>query len=154
MIEPPATGLEPVFRTDATVGGVEDYGVTAAGHRRVVPILGGAISGGIEAELLPGGSDWQIVRDDGTVEIDTRYSARTPDDELVHIRTRGLRTGPPDVLRAVLAGAEIPPTAYYFRVVVTIESSAPRFDWLQRSIIVAAAARSHDRVVYDAYRVT
>ncbi len=153
MIEPPPTGLTRLFRVEGIVGSVEDYGITSAGHRRVVSILGGTISQGIDAEILPGGADWQILREDGTVEIDTRYSARTTDGELLHLRTRGVRTGSPEVLQAVLAGDLVDPSEYYFRVVLTLESSAPRFEPLQRSILVAAAARTATTVIYDAYRL-
>ena len=67
--------------------------------------------------------------------------------------SHGIRTGPADVLEAVLRGDAVGADAYYFRVVVTVETSAPRFAHLQDSLLVAAAARGADRVVYDAYRV-
>ena len=151
--EPPPTGLDRVFRAEVVVGEVEDHGVTRAGHRRVIPILGGRLSHGIDAELLPGGADWQVVHDDGVLEIDTRYSARTADGGLLHLRTRGIRSGPPEVLEALLRGAPVAASDYYFRIVVSVETSVPEFRGLQDSLLVAAAARSADRVVYDAYRV-
>jgi hypothetical protein len=154
QVETPQTGLEKVFRADVVVGPVVDYGITSAGRRRVVPILGGELSEGIDAEVLEGGADWQVLRADGVLEIDTRYSARTSEGELLHLRTRGLRTGPPGVLEALLRGDSIPPSDYYFRVVVTLETAAPRFASLQDSNIVAAAARTANLVGYDAYRVT
>ena len=151
--EPPPTGLDRVFRAEVVVGEVEDHGLTRAGHRRVIPILGGRLSDGVEAELLPGGADWQVVHDDGVLEIDTRYSARTADGGLLHLRTRGVRSGPPEVLEALLRGAPVAAPDYYFRILVTVETSIPGLRHLQDSLLVAAAARSADRVVYDAYRV-
>ena len=100
-----------------------------------------------------GGADWQVVHDDGVLEIDTRYSARTADGGLLHLRTRGIRSGPPEVLEALLQGAPVAASDYYFRIVVTVETSVPELRHLQDSLLVAAAARSADRVVYDAYRV-
>jgi Protein of unknown function (DUF3237) len=152
-VETPPTHLEKAFRADVSVGPVEDYGRTRAGRRRVVPILGGTLSEGVDAVVLAGGADWQILHDDGVLEIDTRYSARTPDGELLHLRTHGVRTGSPEVLEAVLRGESIPPTEYYFRIVIRIESAAPRFAALQDSILVGAAARTADIVAYDAYRL-
>lgn len=152
-LDTPATGLEKIFRADVEVGQVDDYGRTRAGHRRVVAILGGRLSDGIDADILPGGADWQLLHDDGVLEIDTRYSARTTDGELLHLRTRGVRTGDPAVLEALLRGDAVPPSSYYFRVGVTIETSAPRLAHLQDSLLVAAAARSAGLVAYDAYRV-
>jgi len=151
--EPPATGLDRRFRAEVIVGEVLDHGTTRAGHRRVIPILGGRLSHGVDAEVLPGGADWQVVHDDGVLEIDTRYSARTPDGGLVHLRTRGIRSGPPEVLEALLRGAPVAASDYYFRLVVTIETAVPALRELQDSLLIAAAARSADRVVYDAYRV-
>ena len=77
----PVPGLEPAFTVDARLGPLADHGVTRAGHRRVVPIAGGRVGGlpdgrtRLDAEILPGGADWQVVRPDGTIEIDTRYVA-------------------------------------------------------------------------------
>ena len=44
-----------------------DFGVTTVGHRRVINIIGGSISGprisgGV---VLGGGADWQAIRPDG-----------------------------------------------------------------------------------------
>ena len=150
----PVPGLEPAFTVDARLGPLEDHGTTRAGHRRVVPIAGGRVVGLLDAEILPGGADWQVVRPDGTVEIDTRYSARTPAGEYVHFRTSGVRSGPPPVLAALLRGEDVDPASYYFRVAVYLETSAPRLDFLERSVFVASAVRGADRVAYTAYRVT
>ena len=153
-------GLEPAFTVDARLGPLEDHGVTRAGHRRVVPIAGGRVGGlpdgqtRLDAEILPGGADWQVVRPDGTIEIDTRYSARTPADEHLHFRTAGVRSGPPDVLAALLRGEDVDPASYYFRVAVYLETSAPRLAFLERSIFIASAVRGADSVSYTAYRVT
>jgi hypothetical protein len=150
----PVPSLEPVFEVDARLGRLEDHGVTRAGHRRVVPIAGGQISGLFDAEILSGGADWQLVRPDGAVEIDTRYSARTPAGEYVHFRTSGVRSGPTHVLEALLRGEPVDPSDYYFRVGVHLETSAPRLAALEQSIFVASAVREADRVYYTAYRVT
>ena len=153
-IPAPVPGLERAFDVDASLGPLEDHGMTRAGHRRVVPIAAGRVTGMFDAEILPGGADWQLVRPDGTVEIDTRYSARTAAGEFVHFRTSGVRSGPPDKLEALLRGEFVDPSEYYFRVTVRLETSAPRLAVLERSIFVASAIREADRVSYTAYRIT
>ncbi|HMD94198.1 MAG TPA: DUF3237 domain-containing protein [Trebonia sp.] len=150
----PVPGLERAFEVTARLGPLEDHGVTRAGHRRVVPIAGGRVSGLFDAEILPGGADWQIVRPDGAIEIDTRYTARTAAGEHVHFRTSGVRSGPPEILEALLRGEPVDPSEYYFRVGVYLETSAPRLAALERSIFVASAVREAGRVYYTAYRVT
>jgi len=150
----PVPGLEPAFTVDARLGPLEDHGVTRAGHRRVIAVAGGRVSGVLDAEILPGGADWQLVRPDGAIEIDTRYSARTAAGEYVHFRTSGVRSGPPEVLAALLRGENVDPASYYFRVAVYLETSAPRLAFLERSLFVASAVRGADSVSYVAYRVT
>ena len=128
--------------------------MTRAGHRRVIPILGGTISGLVEAEILPGGADWQLVRSDGSIEISGLYSARTTDGELLLLRAVGVRSGSPEVLAALLRGEAVPPEEYYFRTALTIEASAPRLAELERSLYIASCLRDADAVRYTAYRVT
>lgn len=151
---PPTPGLEPAFEVEAHLGQLEDHGATRAGHRRVVPITGGHVRGLVDAQILPGGADWQLVRPDGAIEIDTRYTARTPAGEHLYLRTFGVRSGPPEVLQALLRGEPVDPAQYYFRLGVHLETSAPRLAVLQHSLFVASAIRDTDRVRYTAYRVT
>lgn len=146
--------LEAAFDVAVRLGPLNDHGVTRAGHRRVIPIIGGEITGGVEAEILPGGADWQIVRPDGAMEIDGRYTARTANGELLYLLVHGVRTGPADALAALQRGEEVDPDSYYFRTVVTIEASAPALAHLEHSIFVASCVRDPDAVRYTAYRVT
>jgi Protein of unknown function (DUF3237) len=151
---PAVPGLEPAFEVEAQLGALEDHGVTRAGHRRVVPITGGRVTGLFAADILPGGADWQLVRPDGAIEIDTRYSARTADGGHVYIRTFGVRSGRPEVLEALLRGEAVDPSDYYFRLCVRLETSVPELGALEQSVFVASAIREADRVRYAAYRVT
>ncbi|WP_312172167.1 DUF3237 domain-containing protein [Microbacterium sp.] len=143
------------FAFDVTVdlGALEDHGSTSAGHRRVVPILGGRITGGIDAEILPGGADWQVVRPDGTIEIDGRYSARTAEGDLLLLHAKGLRTGTPDVLERLRLGEDVDPGSYYFRTTVQVETAATGLAHLQRTLFLAAAQRQANAVRYRAHRV-
>ncbi|MET0813540.1 MAG: DUF3237 family protein [Microbacterium sp.] len=152
--DPPVPDLRRVFDVEVIVGTPVDHGVTSAGHRRVVPILGGSISGGLAAVIEAGGADWQIIRDDGAIEIDSRYTARTDDGHLVYIKVAGIRSGRPEVLQSLLAGAEVSPHDYYFRTVCSLESSSEELSWLQHSLFVASCVREADRVRYVAYAVT
>ncbi|MBO0853238.1 MAG: DUF3237 domain-containing protein [Nocardia sp.] len=154
MTTAPVPTLVPAFDADVRIGALEDHGHTRAGHRRVVPILGGRFTGLFEAEIVPGGADWQIVRSDGTVEIDTRYSARTAGGSYVHIRTFGVRSAGPEIRDALTRGVTVDPSEYYFRLGVHLETSDPDLAILERSLFVASAQRAADRVRYTAYQVT
>ena len=150
----PIPTLEPAFEVDARLGPLEDHGITRAGHRRVIPITGGTVRGAFDAEILPGGSDWQVLRPDGAVDVGARYSARTDAGAFVLIHSTGVRSGAPAVLEALLRGEAVDPAEYYFRTVLTLEASDPALAELQNTLFLAAAVREADRVAYTAYRVT
>jgi len=151
---PTIPSLEPAFDVVVDLGPLEDYGTTRAGHRRVIPIIGGRITGEVDAVILPGGADWQVLRPDGAIEVDGRYSARTSAGDLLYLQVSGIRSGAPAVLEALLRGEAVDPGEYYFRTVVTIETSAPALAGLQGSLFVASCVREAATVRYTAYRVT
>lgn len=157
----PTPSLEPVMDVEVRLGELVDHGVTRAGHRRIIPILGGRVVGiGPFATLVPtariepGGADWQLVRPDGSIEIDTRYTARTEDGSLIYLRTRGIRTGPADVLEALGNGEAVSPSEYYFRIVVTFETSWASLGELEHGLFIASAARDAAMVRHRVYRVS
>jgi hypothetical protein len=41
--------------------------------------------------VIPGGADWQVVRDDGVGELVARYSIRTGDGTEITVVNRGIR---------------------------------------------------------------
>ncbi|MDN4473999.1 DUF3237 family protein [Demequina zhanjiangensis] len=153
MTDAPVPTLTRSFHVEVELGPLEDHGMTRVGHRRVVPIVGGTVSGELEGVLLPGGADWQIVRPDGAIEVDATYTARTSTGGFVLIHARGLRSGPPEVLEALLRGEQVSSDAYTFRTAVTLESSDPELAWTQQSLFLASAVRGADTVSYTAYRV-
>ena len=149
---PPVPSLVPAFEVVADLGPLEDHGMTRAGHRRIIPVVGGTVTGGFTGTILAGGADWQTVRADGSIEIDGRYSAQADDGSLLYIRARGVRSGDPAVLEALLRGDDVEPDAYYFRAALTLESaSRPEFE---RAVYVASYIREASRVRYVAYRLT
>lgn len=150
----PVPTLESAFDVVVELGPLEDHLRTSVGHRRVVPILGGRVSGAVEAEIVPGGADWQIVRADGTIEIDSRYTARTADGAFLLLHAQGLRTGSAEVLARLGRGEDVDPGEYCFRTIVSIETAAPELAHLQRSMFLASAQRQADAVRYRAYRVS
>ena len=154
LVSAPIPGLEPAFDVVVDLGPLEDHGMTRAGHRRVIPIVGGSVTGAFEAEILPGGADWQVVRPDGAVEVSALYSARTTGGALILVSSTGVRSGRPDVLDALLRGDPVDPADYYFRTLIRVETSDPTLAALQDVLFIAAAVREADRVTYTAYRVT
>ena len=79
--------LEFIFSAHVTVDPALDLGDVGKGGRRIVPIAGGNFSGPqLRGQVLPGGADWQVLRSDGTAELEARYTLRTDDGVLIYVR--------------------------------------------------------------------
>src|SRR5690349_9061042 len=83
--------MTPYLTFDVELGDAIEIGMTPLGQRRMVPLLSGTASGAFSAKLLPGGSDWQILRPDGTLEINARYILETPEGERIEVQSIGIR---------------------------------------------------------------
>jgi hypothetical protein len=151
---PSAPRLEPIFSARVAVAAPRVLGRTGAGERRIVDILGGEVSGPkLAGRILPGGADWQIVREDGTAVLEARYTIEAEDGALVYVRNYGYRHGPAEVLARIARGEEVDPALYYFRSAPVFETAAPQHAWLNRTVAVCSAARTRDRVILDCYAV-
>lgn len=156
MANPAATApaLEFVFEAHVTVAPPQEVGDVGKGGRRIVPITGGEFTGpGFHALVLPGGSDWQVLRSDGAAELEARYTLRTDDGALIYVRNHALRHGPPEVMAALAAGQAVAPDRYYFRGATFFETGARRYEWLARHIVVCSGHREAARVLLQFYKV-
>jgi Protein of unknown function (DUF3237) len=154
MLKPelPAPRLEFIFAAHVTVGEARDLGDIDKGRRRVVPITGGTFSGPeVRGTVLPGGADWQIIRGDGVAELEARYTLQSEDGALIEVCNLARRHGPPEVM-ALAAGLRVDPTSYYFRGATFFETSAQRYTWLTRHIVVCTGHREPSVVKVEFYR--
>jgi hypothetical protein len=118
------------------------------GEARVVPILGGTVSGeGLTGTILPGGADEQRIRADGLTRIHARYLIRTTEGSLIRVDSQGLRSGPPEVMSALLRGEKVDPAQIYFRTVIRFETADPTHDDLNRALFVTSGERLPDSVL-------
>src|SRR5580693_4377968 len=147
--------LEFIFSAHVTVDPALDLGDVGKGGRRIVPISGGNFSGPqMRGQVLPGGADWQVLRSDGTAELEARYTLRTADGVLIYVRNHALRHGPPDVMATLAAGHAVEPGSYYFRGATFFETGSPAYAWITRHIIVCTGAREQARVLVRFYKLT
>lgn len=151
VARPEAMALVPAFdhlcdvRADVAPPVVVGRG--PAGERRIVPILGGAVTGPrLSGDILPGGADYQLIRPDGVAEIEARYALRLSDGTLVYVVNRGLRHAAPEDMARLLRGEAVPPERVYFRTAPSFETSAPALVWLHRSLFVGFGRRLPDSV--------
>lgn len=142
--------LEAICEILVELGDPSHHGRTRDGERRVTPIIGGTVRGlsgtaagaglhALRASILPGGGDRQLIRPDGSVEIDAAYDARTDTGALIAMRVTGIRRH---------AG-----TRMYFRVAVRFETAAPGLAELQDALFVADGVREDGFVRHTVYRV-
>ena len=151
---PPAPKMEFAFEIHAEVAKPDEVGAVPGGTRRVIPILGGTFNGpGLKGKILPGGADHQLLQPDGFTQLEARYVLQTEQGEMIYVTNRGMRHGPADVLKRLNAGERVDPNLIYFRTAATLETSAPRLQWMTRAIFVCVGERFPTEVVVRFYRV-
>ena len=149
-----APRLDFVGTVEAEVAAPVVVGAGPAGERRIVPILGGRVSGPrLQGEILPGGADFQLIRPDGVAEIEARYAVRLPDDALVYVVNRGLRHAAPEDMARLLRGEPVPPERVYFRTAPAFETASPAHAWLQRGLFVGFGERRPASVLVRVFAV-
>jgi hypothetical protein len=151
----PAPGLTHIADLSADVAAPIEVGTSAVGRRRVIPVLGGRVTGPrLRGRVLPGANDYQIIRSDGVLELQARYVIETHDGALIYVENSGMREGPADVLAKQAAGEWVDPNLVYFRTVPRFETAAPAYQWLMRRIFICAGARFPAEVKVAFYEVT
>ena len=80
----------PLFTAEVLLGPAVEVGPTPTGLLRVIPIVGGTLSGGLEGEVLPGGADWNVTRPDGSTQLWARYELRLVDGAVVSVTNTAL----------------------------------------------------------------
>ena len=143
-----------LFTLTLEVAGMQPVGVTPAGDRRVGLVAGGRFQGArLSGTVLPGGTDWIMLRPDGATTLDVRLVLQTDDGAAIGMTYRGMRHGPPEIMDRVARGEAVPPGSYYFRTVVAFETAAPRYAWLNRIVAVGTGERPPSGPVYDVFEV-
>jgi Protein of unknown function (DUF3237) len=143
-----------VFTITARIGGVTSAGDTGAGVRRIIPIIGGEVTGkDINGKVCPFGADFQIVRPSQLIELQARYAIETDDGAVIYVENTGIRFGPLELLQRLNRGEAVDPGLIYFRTVPRFETGAERYRWLMQNIFIGSAARHADRVVIDVHQV-
>jgi len=150
-----APQLELAFRLEVTLGPIREMGHGRAGHRRIIPITGGTVSGPkATGRILNLGADWQTIFADQTAELDTRYAFETDDGALIDVCNYGFRHGPAEVIAAIARGEDVAPDSYYMRTHARLETGDPRYDWVNRTLFVGTGHRRKHCVEIELYAVT
>ena len=131
-----------------------EMGESPSGTRRIVPIVGGTVSGPlVQGRILPIGADWQTVVSSGTADLDARYAIETDDGAVIEVVSQGLRHATPDIAARIAKGEAVPPSAYYMRTMIRLETGAPSYDWVNRSLFLASGGKVGATVNLSVFRV-
>ncbi len=129
-------------------------GETGKGTRRIIPITGGTFEGPkMKGSVVNGGADWQVLRADGTTELDAVYTLKTDDSTFIYIKNTGLRVATPEVAARIARGEAVSPTEYYFRAAPKFEAPKGKYDWLNNGIFVCKAIRMPTYVGIEVWKV-
>lgn len=145
---------QPLFTITLQVGELQPLGRTPLGQRVVAAVAGGTFEGArLRGTVAAGGSDWIIGRPDGALQLNVRLVLRTEDGALIGMTYQGFRHGPAAVIERLNRGEPVDPSEYYFRTAPLFETSAPRYDWLNRIVAVATGDRKPAGPVYEVFEV-
>ena len=146
--------LEPVCTFAIELTKPRELGQTAAGTRRIIPIVGGAVTGArINGRILGIGADWQTVDSDGVAQLDARYAVETDDGALIEVISQGMRHMAPEVAARAAAGEDVPFSDYYMRSFIRLESGHPDYAWVNRALFLATGGKAGAVVSLSVYRI-
>lgn len=148
-----APKLAPFCQLKVDLAKPQELGKGRAGHRRIIPIIGGTVSGRLQGKILKLGADWQTIFADNSADLDTRYAFETDDGALIEIINKGIRHGSPEVITALAKGEYVDPSKYYMRTTARLETGDPRYDWVNRMIFVGTGSRLEMQVHLHLYVV-
>ncbi|RNL87468.1 DUF3237 domain-containing protein [Halostreptopolyspora alba] len=152
------TPVPPTLTFLATISvGVDtpvEVGPTLDGHRRVIPIVGGSVTGPeLRGTVLAGGADFQVLRTETLTELRAEYAIETEDGERIQVSNFGLRTGTPEDVATLVRGEPVDPGRIYFRCSPRLEPTGRRWSWLRSRILVGTGERHPDEVRLDLFVV-
>ena len=153
-VTPNAPALEYVATLQVQVGAPAEVGPALFGHRRVIPLLGGTVEGPqLKGRILPGGSDYQSIRNATFTDIHARYIIETDDGDRIYVENTGIRTGSAEDIAAIVRGEKVDPERLYFRTTPRFETAAEKWQWLNAHLFIGTGARYPDRVELNFYVV-
>lgn len=121
--------------------------------RFIIPATGGVFNGPrLRGTVVPVGADWLTVKE-GYGKIDVRALLKTDDGELIYVTYQGVHTISAEIRDRIAAGEDVDSSEYYFRVAPMFETSAPKYDWLNRIVAVGIGARTQTTVDYQVFEI-
>jgi hypothetical protein len=155
MPSTPELRYEFAFTARVAVSPPVTIGSGPEGLRRFVPIEGGPVSGPLfNGRVIAGSGDWQVVRPDGVLNADARYTLESHDGVLVACTNRGIRHAPPDIMAKLMRGEPVALDSYYFRTSAQFEAPVgSAYEWMNRAMFTGKAERVPNAAIIHFFRM-
>lgn len=133
--------FELLYECDVTLSPAVEMGKTVEGQRRIIPITGGTVRGPkIRGDIVSGGYDWNLSRNDGVGTVEAAYYIKTDDGVLIRIVNVGVSSGGPP------ATDEVSGELFFMFTHPSFEAPVGKYDWINRAMFVGTlGARKNSR---------
>jgi hypothetical protein len=139
---------------DVNSAATVSVGRTSIGERKIAPINGGTFKGEKLSGLVsPGGSDWVVLRDDGTLLIDVRLTLQTDDGAVIYLSYEGRFKGASDAMAKLAQGKTLQQESYSLVTVAKFECGDDRYVWLNDVIAVGVGEQVGFNPTYSIFEI-
>jgi hypothetical protein len=147
--------LSFVLKAKIELGPAQVIGRTSKGLRRIIPIVGGTFAGpDLRGTVLNFGADWQMIYDNGYMELDARYTLQTEAGGLIYVSNLGFRHGPPELAARFAKGEAVDMSLFRAGGKATFETGAPGLEWMNYRTFIAKTSRARSSIELDFYAVS
>lgn len=120
---------ELVLELTVKIAPVQEVGQTGQGNLRIIPIMGGIVSGPyIKGRVISGGADWNTVIDDTRNHVFAKYALQTDDGVYISIENEGYTDKRPDAVIRTVPRFEV--------------DRDSKYSWLLRGVFVGSLQKS------------
>lgn len=130
--------FEFVYECDVTIAETLQFGATAEGQRRIIPITGGRFRGPkMRGVVLPIGADWNLLRGDNSGSAEAAYYIKTDDGVYIRVVNTGRGNGSPPT-------TERNGEHFFMFTTPVFEAPIGKYEWLNRTTFVATLGARHE----------
>lgn len=134
----PLLTTTPLFTILIDLAEPRDIGSGQLGVRYVSDFTGGTVSGEqLQAQVLPAGESWYLVRKDQIAELIIEGTLQTADGAQIAFRSRAFANAPLLTLDELYHAALFDPSDTLFRGVTLLMTTAPQYTWLNEIQTIA-----------------
>ncbi|WND03871.1 DUF3237 domain-containing protein [Temperatibacter marinus] len=145
--------LDYLMTFDSDVKEIQNVGTTPYGTRYIYQVTGGQFEGPRLSGYVKDGvsADWMMIVNDGLSKIDVRKTFVTHDDALIYVTYQGLYQFNESLSERLRKGLGYDYGETLFQVQMQFETGHEKYQWLNRTMAVAEARETGNKVEYRAF---